>query len=209
VGPWTCRTSQTYLTAPSVLATPARPGPRCGKCPTRMSAAGPTRQRGRTFPRTRPNTGVTGPRSRGSRRCGQTTRDAGRSGRPLPNRTVRPIWRGRAAAGAASSWTRNGTPKPSGQSARCEDRAVDFSGYAGGREGKCLRRLAGRLRPPHQGRRPPEGEGGRTGGGRAGQIIVGNPAENPRRFALYVLLRAGQLQQGLLRHEDTAGGRRT
>ena len=33
--------------------------------------------------------------------------------------------------------------------------------------------------------------------------------KNPRRFALHVLLRVGQLQQGLLRHEDTAGGRRT
>src|SRR5690348_10010277 len=32
------------------------------------------------------------------------------------DRTVRPIRRGRTAAGAASSWTRNGTPKPSGQS---------------------------------------------------------------------------------------------
>jgi hypothetical protein len=34
---------------------------------------------------------------------GQSTRDAGRNGSPLPNRSVRPIRRGRIGAGAASS----------------------------------------------------------------------------------------------------------
>ena len=53
MGPWTCGPPDEASRA-EVLATPARPGRRSEKCPTRTSAAGPTRQRGCTLPRTRP-----------------------------------------------------------------------------------------------------------------------------------------------------------
>jgi hypothetical protein len=167
-GPLTCRTSQTNLAGPSAPTTPARSRRRCGKCPTRTSAAGPTRQRGRTFPQTRPNTGVTGTRSRGSGRCGQTMRDAGQSGSPLLYRTVRPTRRGRTAVGRLQAEPGTACRNHEGNRPDARDRAADFRRYAVGREGEHLRWLAGRLRPSHQGRRPPEGEGGRTGGSRAG-----------------------------------------
>ena len=116
-----------------------------------------------------PTSEAIGARFRAFGGCGQTTRDDGRrtgSQRQATDGPTDPPGSYRGNGGFCLS-ARSATRKQPTRSAGCARLSQRSRRTRERRKGEHVRRLAGRLRPSAEGRRPPQGEGRRVSGSRA------------------------------------------